>query len=335
MNTRVRAYVVTTAAAVGSSLGTAGCAVATAPAAETRATVTSAEGAAVPSASEESLAGLRFGLSLPCEHPNEDAYASGGYRVVVGAPVGDVVGPPYARSELVAEAGQGFAVRVCNKRPSYGGLGLLDTVEISYRIDGGAIMTVTVLPQDQHMPPDYWADSAAYVIPVPARATGVMEVWARVNVGGGQSYWVSRNGANFKVDVVPATQTAIAFAPPAGGVWSDPVPFGPITRGAAVRIRYDVQRMVALMGMCQGQRTADYVPVTEAFVSFRDAAGRELIRYDVDASGDAPIEVPGAASSVTTWFHGTCANDFVQHAAWDSSFGRNLVFPVDGDNVVR
>ena len=335
MNTTARAYLLTAAAAVGSSLGAGGCAVATVPTAEAHDTVTSAESAAVPSASEESLAGLRFGLSLPCDRPDEDAYASGGYRIVVGAPAGDVIGPSYARSELVAEAGQGFAVRVCNKRPSYGGLGLLETVDISYRVDGGVITTVSVLAQDLHMPPDYWADSAAYVIPVPARATGVMEVWARVNVNGGQSYWVSRNGANFKVDVVPATQSAIAFAPPAGGVWSDPVPFGPITSRAAVRVRYDAERMVAIMGMCQGQHTADYVPGIEAFVSFRDAAGRELIRYDVDASGDAPIEVPGAASSVATWFRGTCANDFVQRTAWDSSFGRNFVFPVDGGSGTR
>ena len=226
-------------------------------------------------------------------------------------------------------------MRVCNTRPSYGGLGLLETVEISYRIDGGAITTVSVLPQDLHLPSDYWADSAAYVIPVPARATGVMEVWARVNVSGSQSYWVSRNGANFKVDVVPATQTAITFAPPAVGVWNDPVPFGPITRGAAVRVRYDVQRMVAIMGMCQGQHTADYLPGTEAFVSFRDGAGRELIRYDVDAFRDAPIEIPGAASSVAMWFRGSCSNDLVQRTAWDSSFGRNFVFPIDGLSAAR
>jgi hypothetical protein len=335
MTARMFAHALTAAAALGPSLlGTAGCAVASAPAAETRDAVSSAESVAVPSASDESLAGLRFGLTLPCEHPNEDAFASGGYRVVVGATAGDVIGP-YARSQLVAEAGQGFAVRVCNTRPSYGGLGLLETVDISYRIDGGAITTVSVLPQDLHMPPDYWADSAAYVIPVSARASGVMEVWARVNVSGGKSYWVSRDGANFKAGIVPATQTTIAFAVPAGGVWSDPAPVGPITRGAAVRVRYDSQRMVAIMGMCPGQHTAAYVPETQAFVSFRDAAGSELIRYDVDVSSDAPIEVPGAASSVAMWFRGTCANDFVQSTAWDSRFGRNFVFPIDGSSVAR
>ena len=168
----------------------------------------------------------------------------------------------------------------------------MDTVDISYRIDGGDVTTVSVRPQDLPLPPDYWADSAAYVIPVPARATGVMEVWARVNLRGGSSYWVSRNGANFKADVVPATQTAITFAAPAGGVWSDPAAFGPIS-GTAVRVRYDVQRMVAIMGMCPGQHTADYVPSIRAYVSFSNAAGGELIRYDVDASSDAPIKVPG------------------------------------------
>mgnify|MGYP003378582634 CR=1 FL=1 len=80
-------------------------------------------------AQDETLAALRFGLSIPCERPNEDAFPSAGYHVLAGSAPGDLLGPSYARSELVAEAGQGFAVSVCSPRPSHGGLGFLTTVE--------------------------------------------------------------------------------------------------------------------------------------------------------------------------------------------------------------
>ena len=103
MNTKVRAYVVSVTAA-GSSFFTTGCGVATAPAPESGDTVSGRHrGRSVLHRRGTGRPSLR---SLDSEHPNEDASASGGYRVVAGSPAGDVLGPSYARSELSAEAGQ-------------------------------------------------------------------------------------------------------------------------------------------------------------------------------------------------------------------------------------
>jgi hypothetical protein len=160
-----------------------------------------------------------------------------------------------------------------------------------------------------------------------------LEIWFQAeDPNTGELVFDSRDGANYVVHIMPAPEAEICF-----GQDFTLAMQGEILAGRSVQIAYDYNRILSQMqeelgflnfwNITVGARFSDSAGtvISEAEQPITDGilfAGEDIFNIN---NLFVPIEIPGSATRMEIWFHGTSKDrDF-----FDSHHGANYVFDVD------
>ena len=237
----------------------------------------------------------------------------------------------------LAEAGKPFEVGYFRSAADLGHAGDLDQIRLHYRIDGGDIQTETLADGSRDLRNGELLRSRAS-IDVPATARGEIEYWFELCTKDGETLWDSEGGKNYRVDVVPEGGATVKF----DDLWGEAIS-GPVKAGEALRIAYDADRIRQFLQGMHHHGLATYN--IDAFVAFdgKPATPLPIAIVERGTHGESmdmkffepAVEVPKDAKQVSIWFKGgayggALVNGQWSDAAWDSDYGRNYVFDVEG-----
>ncbi len=216
------------------------------------------------------------------------------------------------------EAGQPLHVSYVRDWKTFGLTEAPRTIEVQYRIGGGAVQSMFVKNQ--------FADADGRIgfnttIRIPVTAAGDLEVWFKFTQASGYVGWDSNGGANFRAKIIGTGSPVIRFMSSRVGLKA-PELLGTLSAGAELRIEYEFNRLPHIGTAADPTHT--FVTGT---CNFFDSTGRlmEAKTTVMNANGiSAPVTIPNGAVRVEIYFlavrHG---NTF-----WDSNGGQNYRFDI-------
>jgi hypothetical protein len=194
------------------------------------------------------------------------------------------------------------------------------TVEMQYRVDGGAIQTA-VVTGSEYVQPEVSID-------IPATAKGTLEYWFKLTRTNNNVEWDSRNGGNYHVNILAAPSATLTFS----STWTTSQS-GDLRGGKTFRVNYDIARLRKEV------RRALNVPENVGPVDFYIGAhisfdGATPVEVPVDFGGIAAflpvVEIPADASGAEIWFRGWGRFGSNNTAVvFDSRYGENYDFDVN------
>lgn len=158
------------------------------------------------------------------------------------------------------------------------------------------------------------------------QGTRELELWFRTTNISGCEEWDSVFGANYRFPVSdPALETVIRF----DASWNE-IPSGPIVRGGTIRLDYSAARLPECRATYHGGRTwsilASYLFHPGGQSGAMSLNGTDYYALDPVLLQPA-FSVPLDATEVEIWF---LNNDRAGCSRYDSNFGANYRFPVEG-----
>jgi hypothetical protein len=132
-------------------------------------------------------------------------------------------------------------------------------------------------------------------IAIPENTTGTLEYWFRFEDAYHRSFWDSRRGENYRVEIIPAEAATIHFGPS-----GPPTVTGSLRPGGAARVEYTLSRFTSFS--LGGSTRADKVSRLEVAMSFDGMRSSEWVSLLGEAKSSAAVDIPKLVANGWTYY---------------------------------